>query len=131
MLSKNIPLVLCGRVESKVDTAFSWFRSFIRICCSLKLNLVFCDSSLRHPCLADRILFLIVSDVSSASFCRVSLMIFLQGPSVSCTEFSHFTWQDSANIGIPSPPNLGRSEIKIFSYRLQVIHPVMDGMNSV
>ena len=57
--------------------------------------------------------------------------LFVKTPSLGFTEFSYATWKDSANIGMPSPPNLGGNKSDFISSLLEVIPPVTDGMNSV
>ena len=95
------PSLLSGNVVSQVNVPFICFRLFNRICCSFKLDLLFCSCFLFRSILAYWILFLIVSDLSSALYCRVWSIIFVQGHSVSFTQFSHLS------IGMRSPPNLG------------------------
>ena len=109
-LVRTYPSFLYNSVVSQFDTPFSWFILFDLIFCSLKLDLIFCSCSLFRSCLANLILFVIASDLSSTSYCRVWLMIFAQSRSVSFTGFSSSTWQDSVNSGMFSPPHLGGSE---------------------
>ena len=52
-------------------------------------------------------------------------MIFVQSPSVSFTEFLYSTWQNSANVCMPSPPDLEGKESKFLSSLLQLVPPVM------
>ena len=49
----------------------------------------------------------------------------------SFRKFLYSTWQDSANIRMPSPTNVGVSESSFHSsYQLQFIPPVIVGLNS-